>query len=343
MRIHLKSGGEGRLLIFNAPASPGPISCERGRGRVQVLQLCRGEQREPEPWPPPRPALLLPGGSIPTLQGPHLGPAMSPRGCLSVTKYFLFLFNLLFFVLGGIILSFGLWILIDQQSFAAVLGSSLYALKVWSYILSGVGIVTMLMGFLGCLGSLKEIKCMLGFYFGFLFLLFAAQITIGVLLYTQRVTLNGKVGVFVEDAIRTYPQAGPPSEKYQSWDFIQGQLQCCGWNSYLDWQQNPVVDNSSRKLYPCSCHNSSSPGERGTNITEAPAVQGATGFCGASGEWPVYRQGCANSVQGWLANNIISIVGVCLGIALMELCLMMLSMFLFRNMGQNYDKLTRYS
>ncbi|XP_032662350.1 leukocyte antigen CD37 isoform X2 [Chelonoidis abingdonii] len=201
---------------------------------------------------------------------------MSPHGCLSVTKYFLFLFNLLFFVLGGIILSFGLWILIDQQSFAAILGSSLYALKVWSYILSGVGIITMLMGFLGCLGSLKEIKCMLGFYFGFLFLLFAAQITIGVLLYTQRVTLSGKVGVFVEDAIRTYPLAGPPSEKYQSWDFIQG-------------------------------------------------------------------QGCVNSVQGWLANNIISIVGVCLGIALMELCLMMLSMFLFRNMGQNYDKLTRYS
>ncbi|XP_030400920.1 leukocyte antigen CD37 isoform X3 [Gopherus evgoodei] len=268
---------------------------------------------------------------------------MSPHGCLSVTKYFLFLFNLLFFVLGGIILSFGLWILIDQQSFAAILGSSLYALKVWSYILSGVGIITMLMGFLGCLGSLKEIKCMLGFYFGFLFLLFAAQITIGVLLYTQRVTLSGKVGVFVEDAIQTYPLAGPPSEKYQSWDFIQGQLQCCGWNSYLDWHQNPVVDNSSRQLYPCSCHNSSSPGERGTNITKASSMQGATGFCIAYGEWPVYRQGCAISVQGWLANNIISIVGVCLGIALMELCLMMLSMFLFRNMGQNYDKLTRYS
>ncbi|XP_074793917.1 leukocyte antigen CD37 isoform X2 [Natator depressus] len=268
---------------------------------------------------------------------------MSPQGCLSVTKYFLFLFNLLFFLLGGIILSFGLWILIDQQSFAAVLGSSLYALKVWSYILSGVGIITMLMGFLGCLGSLKEIRCMLGFYFGFLFLLFAVQITIGVLLYTQRVTLSGKVREFVEDAIQTYPLAGPPGEKHQGWDFIQGQLQCCGWNSYLDWHQNPVVDNSSRILYPCSCHNSSSPGERGTNTTEAPAMQQATGFCTAQGDWPVYKQGCANSVQGWLANNIISIVGICLGIALMELCLMMLSMFLFRNMGQNYDKLTRYS
>ncbi|CAM4622970.1 unnamed protein product [Lepidochelys olivacea] len=305
------------------PATPGRLGPPDAAGLGRVPKVGK---------PEPDPFLGAPGG-----------PAMSPQGCLSVTKYFLFLFNLLFFLLGGIILSFGLWILIDQQSFAAVLGSSLYALKVWSYILSGVGIITMLMGFLGCLGSLKEIKCMLGFYFGFLFLLFAVQITIGVLLYTQRVGLSGKVREFVEDAIRTYPLAGPPGEKHQGWDFIQGQLQCCGWNSYLDWHQNPVVDNSSRILYPCSCHNSSSPGERGTNTTEAPAMQRATGFCTAQGDWPVYKQGCANSVQGWLANNIISIVGICLGIALMELCLMMLSMFLFRNMGQNYDKLTRYS
>ncbi|XP_067408361.1 leukocyte antigen CD37 isoform X2 [Emydura macquarii macquarii] len=265
---------------------------------------------------------------------------MSPHGCLSITKYFLFLFNLLFFFLGSLILSFGLWILFDQQSFAAVLGSSVYALKVWSYVLSGVGIITMLMGFLGCLGSLKEIKCMLGFYFGFLFLLFAAQITIGILLYTQRVSLSTKMGAFVEDVIQTYRVAGSASDRHESWDFIQEQLRCCGWNSYMDWHQNPVVANSSNSLYPCSCHNGS---DSSTNATWAPAVPEATRFCSTQGDWLVYKEGCADSVQAWLANNIISIVGVCLGIALMELCLMMLSMFLFRNMGQNYDKLTRYS
>ncbi|XP_075773632.1 leukocyte antigen CD37 [Pelodiscus sinensis] len=267
---------------------------------------------------------------------------MSPQGCLNITKYFLFLFNLLFFLLGILFLSFGLWILIDQHSFAAVLGSSMYALKVWSYVLSGVGIITMLMGFLGCLGSLKEIKCMLGFYFGFLFLLFAAQITIGVLLYTQRATLGTKVGKYVEDMLVTYAAEGHPHDKHQSWDFIQEQFRCCGWNSYQDWHQNPIVANSSNRLYPCSCRNSSSPEEHSANTTHVPAVQG-TRFCTAPGDWPVYGQGCANSVQDWLANNIISIVGICLGIALLELCLMMLSMFLFRNMGQNYDKLTRYS
>lgn len=41
-------------------------------------------------------------------------------------------------------------------------GSPLVSLRVWSYGFSGVGIVTMLLGFLGCLGALKEVKVMLG-------------------------------------------------------------------------------------------------------------------------------------------------------------------------------------
>ena len=36
------------------------------------------------------------------------------------------------------------------------------ALKVGSYILIGVGSFSMLMGFLGCLGAIYEIRCLLG-------------------------------------------------------------------------------------------------------------------------------------------------------------------------------------
>lgn len=41
-------------------------------------------------------------------------------------------------------------------------GSPLVSLRLWSYGFSGVGIITMLLGFLGCLGALKEVKVMLG-------------------------------------------------------------------------------------------------------------------------------------------------------------------------------------
>ncbi|XP_015274022.1 PREDICTED: leukocyte antigen CD37 [Gekko japonicus] len=269
---------------------------------------------------------------------------MSHKGCLSVTKYFLFIFNVFFFILGSLLFSFGLWILFDQNSFASTLGSSVFALKIWSYIFSGVGILTMLMGFLGCLGSLKEVKCMLGFYFAFLLLLFVAQIAIGILVYTQRDTIHVRVRVYVGEIIQNYKLNGSLTDKEESWDVVQEQFQCCGWNSYVDWRENHVVASNGSSIYPCSCRNRSQAGQPLTNNTGTPKPpERPEGFCVAQGEWPVYKEGCMANVQNWLANNIITIVGLCLGIALMELFLMTLSMFLCKTIGPNYDKLARYS
>uniref|UniRef100_A0A8D0BA31 Tetraspanin n=1 Tax=Salvator merianae TaxID=96440 RepID=A0A8D0BA31_SALMN len=263
---------------------------------------------------------------------------MSHKGCLSVTKYFLFVFNLFFFILGSLLFSFGLWVLFDRNSFAFNLGSSFYALKVWSYIFCGVGILTMLLGFLGCLGSLKEIKCMLGFYFAFLLLLFVAQIAIGIYIYTQNNTLSDTIGQYVQGIILDYGRNTPPLDQEESWVVLQQQLHCCGWNSYTDWWTNIIIRNSTT-LYPCSCHNASHLDVKETNDTNPEP----TDFCNAQGTWPVYKEGCKEIVHIWLNNNVITIVGICLGIALMELCFMTLSMFLCRTIGPNYDKLTRYS
>ncbi|XP_028559939.2 CD82 antigen isoform X1 [Podarcis muralis] len=271
---------------------------------------------------------------------------MSRKGCIAVTKYFLFLFNFLFFLLGGLLFSFGLWLLFDRDSFAAVLGSAYYALKIWSYIFCGVGILTMWMGFLGCLGSLKEIKCMLGCYFAFLLLLFLAQIIIGILVYSQSKTLNTKVGDYVTEIIEHYGTYNPSTDEEESWDYVQTELQCCGWILSNDWMENSIIKNSSYHLYPCSCSgNVSQPDQPGNGTTAAPTTRPKiAGFCNSYGQpWSVYEMGCMDGVQTWLTNNIVTIVGISLGIALMELCLMTLSMFLCRTIGPNYDKLTRYS
>ncbi|XP_069493970.1 CD82 antigen-like isoform X2 [Ambystoma mexicanum] len=270
------------------------------------------------------------------------------KGCLSVTKYFLFVFNLFFFVLGGLLLSFGLWILFDKSSFSAVIGDN-STLKVWSYLFSGVGTFTMLLGFLGCLGSLKEIKCLLGFYFGFLLLLFATQITAGVLVYTQRNTLKAAAGDYVREIIKTYDST-TISDTEESWDFVQSKFKCCGWTGLDDWQslneQQKRFRNVTLDMYPCSCLNMSAITPSGNISTNATRdTKGIlSGFCEASSKQvvPVYRVGCMNSVQAWLSSNIILIVGVCLGVALLELFVMTLSMCLCRNLDQDYDKLSRY-
>uniref|UniRef100_A0A8C5R456 Tetraspanin n=1 Tax=Leptobrachium leishanense TaxID=445787 RepID=A0A8C5R456_9ANUR len=273
---------------------------------------------------------------------------MAIKGCLSVTKYFLFVFNLFFFLLGGVLLCFGLWILFDRSSFASMIGAASPTLKVFSYVFSGVGILTMLLGFLGCLGSLKEIKCLLGFYFAFLLLLFAAQITIGVLAYTQRNYLKTSFGTGVENIIRNYGISRNETDMEETLDFAQQQMECCGWYTPLDWMKNQrISENSSVNLYPCSCRNSSGfidYGNSSSNVSEVD-VEPKNGFCTTASRdrWPVYQTGCMNSIQNIIINNIITIVGVCIGIALLELFFMTLSMCLCRNLDQNYNKLARYS
>ncbi|XP_070584894.1 leukocyte antigen CD37 [Erythrolamprus reginae] len=263
---------------------------------------------------------------------------MSHKGCLSVTKYFLFLFNLLFFILGSLVFSFGLWILFDQNNFASTLGSSYYALKIWCYIFSGVGILTMFLGFLGCLGSLKEVKCMLGLYFAFLLLLFLGQITIAILIQTHSNKISSTVAGHVKTIIASYGTNTTLSDHGDSWDFVQEQFKCCGWAGWGDWMENSRVRNSSKKEYPCSCRNTSALHSASNRTATKPAL-----FCEAEVQLSINNKGCRESVQTWLNNNLISIVGICLGIALLELFLMMVSMFLCRTIGPNYDKLSRYS
>ncbi|XP_067902013.1 CD82 antigen-like [Heterodontus francisci] len=250
------------------------------------------------------------------------------KGCIKVTKYFLFLFNLLFFILGAVILGFGLWILLDDTSFIAVLQSSSSSLKIGSYMLLGVGSVTMLMGFLGCLGAVNEIKCLLCLYFTCLLLILIAQITAGVLIYFQRDLLKAEIAEIIHQTIVNYnPEENTEKSFGTTWDYIQKKLKCCGWVGPSNWTENLIIRNSSVPLFPCSCYNK--------NVTML-----VTGFC--EGGQPVYGKGCSSTVEEWLYSNIGIIFGVCIGVAVIELLGMVLSMCLCKKVQQeDYSKVSK--
>ncbi|XP_074387783.1 leukocyte antigen CD37 isoform X2 [Zonotrichia albicollis] len=230
---------------------------------------------------------------------------MSPKSCLGCTKCFLFLLNLFFFFLGILLLAFSFWVLFDRQSFAAVLGSPLLSLRLCSYGFSGVGMATMLLGFLGCLGALKEVKAMLGLYFGLLLLLLAAQITVAIIVYTQRAALAAKVAAYAEELIRSYPAQGPPGDPHESWDAVQQQLGCCGWKGPQDWEQHDGDGDGDRAI-ACSCL-------RAPNSTHGSPGVLPHGRCPTAAPQDTFP----------------------------TLSLLMLSMFLLRNLDSRYEKLLR--
>ncbi|XP_048473451.1 leukocyte antigen CD37-like isoform X3 [Rhincodon typus] len=201
----------------------------------------------------------------------------------------------------------------------------------------------MMMGFLGCIGALKEVKCMLGIYFTLLVFLLASQITVGVLIYTQRKSIEKQLGNAVQKLIQNYDESDEKLQSLEeSWDFIQMQFSCCGWNNSQEWMKNSKMKNNSIELlknftYPCSCYNSFPQNITSFNFTKQ------TGFCYApTNPFRVPLKSCRSNVFEWMRENIMSIMIVSIGVSLVELFAMTLSMLLCRNIDPDYDKLIRF-
>ncbi|KAI1903937.1 hypothetical protein AGOR_G00000550 [Albula goreensis] len=206
------------------------------------------------------------------------------------------------------------------------------SLKVGSYILIGVGSLSILMGFLGCVGAVYEIRCLLGLYFTCLLLILIAQVTAAVLIYFQRELLKNEMSTIVNKIIVDYTGENRTAEL--AWDYIQRTIHCCGWTGPGNWTENSLIKNSTQVLYPCSCRNSSLPGVQMKD----------SGLCEALlPDWPVYTTGCVSSVESWLLNNSGVILGICIAVAVIELLGMILSMCLCKSIQQeDYTKVPKY-
>ncbi|XP_072646614.1 CD82 antigen isoform X1 [Canis lupus baileyi] len=122
-------------------------------------------------------------------------------------------------------------------------------------------------------------------------------------------------------------------------------VRCCGWASFYNWTDNAELMNRTNVTYPCSC-------EDKREADDSFLVR--KGFCEAfnstrteSGNnpeyWPVYREGCMKKVQAWLQENVGIILGVCVGVAVIELLGMLLSICLCRHVhSEDYSKVPKY-
>lgn len=229
-------------------------------------------------------------------------------------------------------MGFGLWVLLDNQSFIAVLQESSNTLKVASYIMIGVGSLSLLMGFVGCLGAIYEVRCLLGLYFTCLMLILIAQVAAGVLVYFNKDLLKHEMSSIMKGMLTNY--AGQNKTTELTWDYVQRTMKCCGWTQSGNWSENVWIKNSTQFLYPCSCRNASLPG---TDIKESGLCESLTA------DSPIYQTGCIHSVEEWLLENCNMILGACVGVAVVELLGMILSMCLCKSVVvEDYTKVPKY-
>lgn len=222
-----------------------------------------------------------------------------------VIRYSMFFFNLLFFLLGCGILGVGIWLKLEKGDFAQV---SSYNFLTAANLAIAAGAIILVVAFLGCCGAAKEIRPMLLAFFILLVLIFALEITAGGLAYAKRNMLEKKLAAdFNESIVLKYGQKDQDGLTLAINQF-QKSFKCCGFNSFIDWD-NSLYYNQERRI-PTSCCKDSSNCPQGK----------------ASSYW---LQGCYLPVKQFLKKHLLTI-GICgIVFALVQILGMVFSMVMY--------------
>ncbi|XP_035674544.1 CD151 antigen-like isoform X2 [Branchiostoma floridae] len=248
-------------------------------------------------------------------------------GCgLTCVKYLLFIFNFIFWVAGGGVLAIGLWMRIDRATFDPLLGIDYYPIVCWTLI--GVGGFVFLVGFLGCCGAVQESKCMLGFYFFLLIVVFVGEVGAGILAY------------YYHDEVRTWMDSHMERTIKNNYGFVpavtaavttmQEQMKCCGGDrSYVDWMSSKYFTEGkapANTSVPLSCCR---------DQTEAGCNRGQPGQPADISK--IFTQGCIRSMELWVQEQVWILGGVGVGVGLLQLFGMVFACCLMKAVEDEYE------
>ncbi|KAI7791905.1 tetraspanin-11 [Triplophysa rosa] len=230
-------------------------------------------------------------------------------------KYLLFVFNFLFWMGGGVVMGVGIWTLVDKGDYLSLLASSTFAVSAYILILAG-GLV-MVTGFLGCCAVIREQRSCLSTYFSCLLLIFLIELVAGVLAYVYYQKLSEELKQHLSKTM-TQNYAQPWKESItQSVDRLQQDFKCCGSNNSSDWTHSVYIKSqeAESRLVPDSCCKTITPrcGKRDhpSNIYK---VEG----------------GCITKLEQFLADHLLIIGAVGIGVACLQICGMVFTCCLHR-------------
>lgn len=149
------------------------------------------------------------------------------------------LLNVLYLLIGVAIFGFSIYCSISKTvQEAAKRSENSDRVKNLLYGLMVMGSLTVVVAIFGCCGAYYESACLLGTYFTCLLILFAAELTVGVLCWMFRDTIEDRVSVSLEKLMRISNYTGIDDSKDHPVKFlhlIQRTIQCCGLNGVGDY------------------------------------------------------------------------------------------------------------
>lgn len=212
------------------------------------------------------------------------------------------------------LLGVGIWLSVSQGNFATF-SPSFPSLSAANLVIA-IGTIVMVTGFLGCLGAIKENKCLLLSFFIVLLIILLAELILLILFFVYMDKVNENARKDLKEGLLLYNTENNVGLK-NAWNIIQAEMRCCGVTDYTDWY--PVLGEN---MVPDRC-----------------CMENFQG-CGRNTTTPLWRTGCYEKVKMWFDDNkhVLGTVGMC--ILIMQILGMAFSMTLFQHIhrtGKKYD------
>ncbi|XP_025090071.1 tetraspanin-18-like isoform X2 [Pomacea canaliculata] len=258
-------------------------------------------------------------------------------------KYILFFVNFLFFVMGGVGIGLGIYALVDRNNMAALtkIDSSgkfkdfngVGLLQEGAIALIVGGVFLFIIGFAGCCGAVKEIKCLLGVYIAIVLLIVIAEIVAASL----AIAFKGKVEVelkqALKDGIRQYydGQLNSSNAFSRAFDFAQVEFDCCGVDNYTDFYISAWRNKTDHNiLVPFTCcelkdKNAFLDGNKPELKNEKCPVTHP------SKSNPNTDTPCFPAIKDWVMRHANIIIGIGFGIVAIEIIAIVFACCLYRN------------
>uniref|UniRef100_UPI00358ED321 tetraspanin-9-like n=1 Tax=Myxine glutinosa TaxID=7769 RepID=UPI00358ED321 len=126
--------------------------------------------------------------------------------CHYFLKYVLFFFNLVFWLGGCGILGVGIWLSIRHGSMSTL--SPGFPLLSAANILTTIGAVTMIAGFLGCLGAIKDNRCLLLSFVILLLIILVLELVGGILFFIFKAEIEQWTRQDLLEGLQLYGREG---------------------------------------------------------------------------------------------------------------------------------------
>ncbi|XP_041832843.1 tetraspanin-9 [Melanotaenia boesemani] len=211
-------------------------------------------------------------------------------------KYLLFFFNFLFWVSGCIILGVSIYLKVTKDG-NQITNESLPGID----LMIAIGVIIMMLGFLGCCGAIRESRCLLLLFFISLLVIFILLLAAGIVGAVE----GNKVKDWMTTRLETFlPLSDQPASVQQDLEDLQRELQCCGL----------LKGKSEWNTVPASCRcNSTATVQCQTTYNETP---------------------CLEKIIDLMKNNLQVVLGIAFAIAILLIFGMVLSMMLYCQIGK---------